>query len=312
MAASQYLAAADLASRPELDLTGLIAVSFACFGAGTPRYDVLAGIGGTPRELADAPFVAALPQLLLGREAGALAVVGHIDRAWSYSFAWPGAGAQTEVFRSLLASLGAGDPLGVAMSFFTDRYAELAAELALMLGQARLGRRLRDEELAGVWTAYADARDFVVLGDPAVSLAPSGTPTLDAAPLPDRLEVRTSPSDSEASSPTDPAHDEAQRPSPATEATLAGSVTDAGVEVATYVTRDPSRVEVDPASGRITGADLVLLSHVRLDGSARHVVTLPGVDEAARTQVAEIHARLLEVSLAARRSGPAPHPEQRP
>jgi len=41
------------------------------------------------------PFVGALPRALLGREAGALAVVGHVDRALGYSFVWPGAGRQT-------------------------------------------------------------------------------------------------------------------------------------------------------------------------------------------------------------------------
>ena len=84
--------------------------------------------------------------------------------------AWPGAGAQTEAFRSLLARIGSGDPLGAAMSYLADRYAEVATELALAIEQVRRGRRPNDEQFAGLWTAYADARDFVVLGDPAVSL----------------------------------------------------------------------------------------------------------------------------------------------
>ena len=148
----------------------MVAVCFACFGAGTPRYDEFARGRSTPTELATTPFVAALAQNMLGREGGALAVVGHVDRAWSYSFAWPGAGAQTEAFRSLLARIGSGDPLGAAMSYLTDRYAEVATELTLAIEQVRRGRRPKDEQFAGLWTAYADARDFVVLGDPAVSL----------------------------------------------------------------------------------------------------------------------------------------------
>jgi hypothetical protein len=298
--AGQYLAGTDLASDGEIDLTGMLAVCFACFGAGTPRYDGFAAPGSGGVELASTPFVAALPQAMLGRENGALAVVGHIDRAWSYSFAWPGAGAQTEVFRSVLARVGAGAPLGAAMSYLTDRYAELATELALAIEQIRRGRRRRDEELAGMWTAYADARDFVVIGDPAVSLGPVGRDPApgsegaarDAGVKP--VATSTSPTATEANAPETWA-----QPAP-----LAGDQRDVAVEVATYIAEDMARVAVDPWTGRITGARLALLSHMDLDGSARHVVAdLAGAGRqrrAAQETVAEIHARLLEVSVAAR------------
>ena len=41
-----------------------------------------------------------LPMRLLNQ--GALAVIGHIERAWGYSFFWPNAGEQVTVFESTL------------------------------------------------------------------------------------------------------------------------------------------------------------------------------------------------------------------
>lgn len=298
--AGQYLAGSDLAARPDIDLTGMVAVCFACFGAGTPRYDDFARRASLQVELASAPFVAALPRALLGRENGALAVVGHVDRAWSYSFAWPGAGAQTEVFRSLLARIGAGDPLGAAMSYLTDRYAELATELSLAIEQVHLGRRLEDERLAGLWTACADARDFVVIGDPAVSLGRTGrSPVAERPEGADRPRSPAAPA--ERSVGTVPGRSEAAAVDLG--ASPSAAVKERAIEVATYVSADLAGVAVDPATGRITGAELALLSRVNLDGSASHVVADPATASperrAAQGAVAEVHARLLEVSVAA-------------
>lgn len=301
----QYLAGADLDGCGSVDLTGMLALCFACFGAGTPRFDGFARPGAGTVELAASPFVAGLPRTMLGRENGALAVVGHVDRAWSYSFAWPGAGAQTEAFRSVLARVGTGAPVGAAMRYLADRYAELATELALTLEQVRLGKRRRDEELAGMWTAYADARDFVVIGDPAVSLGrvgghPAPGPVSDTA-----AEVQSIP-------PAAPSTPTEASP-PATQAEpvpLATGGHGAAIEVATYVAEDLDRVSVEPGTGRVTGARLVLLSHVDRDGSARHVVAdLAEAGQEARAAqetVAGIHARLLEVSVAAVRDRALP------
>lgn len=300
VAPGQYLAAADLDVGERIDLTGMLAVFFACFGAGTPQYDGFARPGAETVKLAASPFVAGLPRHMLGREDGALAVVGHVDRAWSYSFAWPGAGAQTEVFRSVLARVGAGAPVGAAMRYLADRYAELATELALTLEQVRLGKRRRDEELAGMWTAYADARDFVVIGDPAVALGRvGGHPTPGSGAAATRAEVqRRTPAPSPTTTEASPTAAQAQ-PAP-----LAAEGHGASVDVATYVAEDLTRVDVDPGTGRVTGARLVLLSHVDLDGSARHVVAdvaeAGQEGRAAQESVAEIHARLLQVSVAAR------------
>jgi hypothetical protein len=66
-------------------LRGMLAFFFACYGAGTPRQDDFAHLAtGAPVEIAPHGFLARLPQQLLKR--GALAVVGHVERAWGCSF----------------------------------------------------------------------------------------------------------------------------------------------------------------------------------------------------------------------------------
>lgn len=166
-----YVAGADITDNAPT--SPRVVFAFACFGAGTPRSDnFAAAIGGQPARLAEAPFVAQLPRRLLGRErGGSLAFVGHVERAWACSFVSPSVGAQREVFWSALQSLLGGWRLGHAMEFFNDRYAGLTAELSDNLDQARnYGKTLDDLSLAGLWTETKDARNYVVLGDPAVRL----------------------------------------------------------------------------------------------------------------------------------------------
>jgi hypothetical protein len=175
---SRYFTAAEVAD--DACPGGLISFNLGCFSAGTPRSNEFAFRGEhEPAQVSDAAFVAALPQRLLGHpRGGALAVVGHVDRAWSYSFAWPGVGRQTEVYASALRRLLAGHPLGSAMEFFNQRYAELECDLAELRQRGDLGGHPADagalRELVGMWTSCIDSRSFVVLGDPAVRLPGKG------------------------------------------------------------------------------------------------------------------------------------------
>lgn len=170
-----YLAGDDLpaASGP----AGTIAFLFACYGAGTPRDDDFLQREGAPVRIAPDAFVAGLPRRMLGHPSGAaLAVIGHVERAMSYSFAWPRAGRQLDVFRSAFSTLLSGGRVGAAMEYFNDRYAALTTELESVRETIAFGGTVDPAEVAGLWTARNDARNYVILGDPAVRLPSSAAP----------------------------------------------------------------------------------------------------------------------------------------
>ena len=166
-----YFAADDL--DPSTDLSGTIAFFFACYGAGTPRLDEFAKQAFQDRRSVIAPraFLAQLPTRMLSNPGGgALAVVGHVERAWGCSFVWPGAGSQTAVFENALGALLNGRTIGSAIETFNERYAELSTVLSDELEEIEFGKEADPYELAHLWTANNDARGYTVLGDPAVRL----------------------------------------------------------------------------------------------------------------------------------------------
>jgi hypothetical protein len=165
---------------------------FACFGAGTPQHSAFAPwLSELARQqLADpvesvlrslppggAPgFVATLPQAALANPAGPLAVIGHVDLAWNFSFTEPGSERPDrharfgEAARMLLS----GSRAGVALrklhkdiarlsGALLDPWAELADPAREALRRAYL--RLQREDL----------RQFILLGDPAARLPITGS-----------------------------------------------------------------------------------------------------------------------------------------
>lgn len=143
----------------------LIVFLLACYGAGTPMGDSFEA----RRILAPRPFLAALPQALLSR--GALAVLGHVDRGWTLSFSWLLEGriqAAAATFEEVLRRLLVGHRLGHALRPLHRRYAALAAHAAPSVERLLAGGEANLPELELLHVAINDARNFILLGDPAV------------------------------------------------------------------------------------------------------------------------------------------------
>jgi hypothetical protein len=195
-------------------LLGMIAFFFACYGAGCPQYDEFQGHQGNTAarpQIAPRSFLARLPQKLLSHpKGGALAVVGHIDRAWGYSFSWSDIKTSTKdeiqsaierrqiaVFQSSVKRLLEGHPVGSALEYFDERYAEISSDLSSQLEDIKYGARVSPRDLAGMWTANNDARNYAIIGDPAVRLVVSSSkdasterPTIEPVHLPASLEQK--------------------------------------------------------------------------------------------------------------------------
>lgn len=174
----QFFHAGDVAKDGHLH--GLIAFLFACYGAGTPLEDnfphqveggMVVGQPPKARPLTLRPFVARLPQALL--RSGALAVVGHVDRGWTTAYQWQYGGSASEAVRSLkdsLIQLLEGHRIGHTFRPVVRRYTAIAAQLAESMERVRNGEPVDEEMVAFQWTAHNDARNLILLGDPAVYL----------------------------------------------------------------------------------------------------------------------------------------------
>ncbi len=160
--------AVDLAQ--DTDLRGMIWFLFACYGGGCPEYDTYKRQDdGKRKKIADRTFLSHLPCGALTR--GALAVFAHVDRAFATSFQTSRMGPQIQEIRSVLNLLMKGERIGQATDAFNLRWSVLSSELSDLLRDRQLSvEDVSDFKLAGAWLARDDARNYIILGDPAVRL----------------------------------------------------------------------------------------------------------------------------------------------
>lgn len=170
----------------QTDLRGLITFCFACFGGGCPHRDEFA-YGKKRPVIAPKPFLAGLPTKMLGKPKGALAFIGHVERAWGYSIVESGlqgaaGGRNITPMRETLEYLLWGDAAGWSTDLTLNfRFAQLATDLTFKMEQidrnkfefpdryeADLARE--GPELVKMWTEHNDARGYIIIGDPAARL----------------------------------------------------------------------------------------------------------------------------------------------
>ena len=99
---------------------------------------------------------------------GALAVVGHVDRAYGYSFVGSHLDAQTSAFEDCLAPVLDGLPVGFGLEGFAQLAGDMGAALAHQRDEiAEYFERAFPEVILPPWAATIDAGAFVIAGDPA-------------------------------------------------------------------------------------------------------------------------------------------------
>jgi hypothetical protein len=169
VAADHLFTADDIPA--DAQLHGLIHFLFACYGGGCPTHDTFGrNLAEPPKELMKEPIVARLPQRLLTK--GALASLAHVDRAWAYSFQTGRGAPQVQGMRDVMVRIFQGQRIGQATDGFNMRWAVLSAELqeSQNLRESFADAMVSNAQLANRWVARNDARNYIIIGDPAVRL----------------------------------------------------------------------------------------------------------------------------------------------
>lgn len=164
-----YFAASDMPASAQVH--GMIHFMFCCYGGGWPEFDTFKRDSqGNRIRLSPGPMIARLPQAILGRENGVLAVLAHVDAAWSYSYNANGS-PQNQSLKDVLVRLMLGQSVGHATDQLNLRWAAATSRLLQGIESLKIpGGADSTEQVENLWVARNDARNYVVLGDPAVRL----------------------------------------------------------------------------------------------------------------------------------------------
>ena len=190
----EHIAGDDL--REAAFLPGGMWFYFACFGAGTPatsayrhwlqRLKDLGKFGGSLQSVlrslpkdGDPPFLNALPKAVLANPNGPLAVMGHLDLAWSYSFHDIDKSRNQERhrrFQGTLRDISRGHRVGLAFKSLLETRGDVQTELTVATDEAMKaeadGQRPPDDpvRLGHRWMLHQDLDGYILLGDPAARL----------------------------------------------------------------------------------------------------------------------------------------------
>jgi hypothetical protein len=144
-------------------LPGTMVFMFACYSVGCPATDnYYFNADGSTIPAAPAPLISRLAQKLLAN--GALAVIGHVDRAFPYGIENVNGTSQVKLIRTPLERLMQGQTVGLAADTFSNSWSALSAKLGLNAPPLSTAAAARSR------IARDDARNYVVLGDPAARL----------------------------------------------------------------------------------------------------------------------------------------------
>lgn len=160
-------------------LQGTMGFLFACYSGACPAQDnYYLAPDGSPKNIAPAPFIARLPQALLRR--GMLAVIAHIDLAFPYAFLDTNGTPQPQAIRTPLELLMKGKRAGLAADSLSVMWSARSAQLALAQAQPAPALPAASSAvstvpaispaMARMTIARDDARNYIVLGDPAAKL----------------------------------------------------------------------------------------------------------------------------------------------
>jgi len=158
-------------------LQGTMAFLFACFSGGCPTENSYqTSKDGSPISIAPAPMISKLPQALLSH--GTLAVIAHVDLAFPYAFQDVSGTPQVQAVRTPLELLMRGKRTGLAADSLSQMWSSLSSQRDLALKAMAVSQPAgsgaqnapASGPLAQLTIARDDARNYIVLGDPATRL----------------------------------------------------------------------------------------------------------------------------------------------
>ena len=173
--AANVFSASDVPA--DANLQGAIGFLFACYSGGCPAdSSYYFNKDGSNVSVAPTPFMARLPQALLSK--GMLAVIAHVDLAFPYAFRDVSGTPQVQAVRTPLELLMRGKRTGLAADSLSVLWSSLAAQLGLALGAnpapattlATTTPATNPALIGRLTIARDDARNYIVLGDPATKL----------------------------------------------------------------------------------------------------------------------------------------------